>query len=80
MLKWIARALAGLFTVFCAIIVSGNALSSAKYWPNTDGVTPSGGWAIYPESVERAALFLILGLVSGLFAIRGRLFRRPVQG
>jgi hypothetical protein len=79
-MKWIARALAGLFTVFCTIIVSGNALSSAKFWPNTDGVTPGGWWAINPESIGRAALFLILGLVSGLFAIRGRLLRRPVQG
>jgi hypothetical protein len=78
MMKWIARALAGLFTVFCAIIASGNALSMARFMPGD--VPEAGGWMILPESVVRAGVFLILALVSGLYAIRGHLFRRPVQG
>jgi hypothetical protein len=71
-MKWIARIVAGLFMVFCAVIASGNLYSSATYHYNTDGVTPGGAWSIQPASIEHGLVFTVLAIVTGLFAIRGR--------
>jgi len=68
-MRSIARFVAGLFMVFCAIIASGNAYSTFQPSWGNDGVRY---WAILPDLAEHGVVFAILAIVAGLFAIRGR--------